>query len=110
MPRQKANNLLTSRWVLKWKQIEDKKVVKARLTVQGFKDKQDVDNYAGTSTRWSQRLVLIMCAQMKWTLMSADVSEAFLRGLTFAELAKMPGEVKRSCQLELPPGATVLLR
>lgn len=110
MPRVRADNPLISRWVLKLKQVDDKKTLKARLIVQGFKDKQEVDNYAGTSTRWSQRLVLIICAQMRWALTSADVSEAFQRGLTSEQLAKLLGEVKRSCQLELPPGAAAPLR
>lgn len=100
-----SNNLLTSRWVLKMKNGK----VKARLTVQGFKDRQKVENYSGTTTRWGQRLILILAAQFRWELWSADVSEAFLRGLTFKELQKQ-GEPIRSVQLELPPGSVPLFR
>ena len=65
VPRNSAKNLLTSKWVLKWKDVEGKRVIKARLTVQGFKDRQQVDNYAGTTSRWGQRLILIIAAQTK---------------------------------------------
>jgi hypothetical protein len=109
-PHASAKNLLTSKWVLKWKHVEGKRIIKARLTVQGFKDRQQVDNYAGTTSRWAQRLILIMAAQMKWSLHSADVSEAFLRGLSFEEVAKEPGETLRACELQLPPGCTPMLR
>lgn len=109
-PRASARNLLTSKWVLKWKDVEGKRIIKARLTVQGFKDRQQVDNYAGTTSRWGQRLILIIAAQMKWSLHSADVSEAFLRGLSFEEVAKEPGETMRACELQLPPGCTPMLR
>ena len=111
MPRSKAKNLLTSKWVLKWKGEGKDRKIKARLTVQGFKDsQQDINNYSATTSRWGQRLVLLIAAQMKWTLWAADVSEAFLRGLTFKELAESPGETLRSVQLILPPGANSLLR
>ena len=55
-------------------------------------------------------MVLIVAAQMKWKLHSADVSEAFLRGLTFEEVAKEPGETLRACELQLPPGCNPMLR
>ena len=76
-PRATAKNQLTSNWVLKWKDVDGKRVIKARLTVQGFKDRQNVDNYTGTTSRCGQSLVLIVAAQMKWKLHSADVVEAF---------------------------------
>ena len=53
-----STNVLKSKWVLKWKDIQDGKVksrkIKARLVGQGFLDRQSTDTYAGTSTRWSQ--------------------------------------------------------
>ena len=69
-----------------------------------------MDNYAGTTSRWGQRLILIVAAQMRWPLHSADASEAFLRGLTFEEVAKEPGETLRACELQLPPGCTPMFR
>ena len=48
--------------------------------------------------------------QKNWALFSADVSQAFLRGKTFKELAQYPGEVLRSVQFRVPPGSVPLLR
>ncbi|CAJ1446370.1 unnamed protein product [Effrenium voratum] len=103
-------NILRSKWVLKWKAVEnaDKKI-KARLVAQGFLDTQLTSNYAGTSTKWSQRILITVAVNRGWTLHSADVSEAFLRGLTFEELAEA-GEDRREVALELPPGGETLLR
>ena len=53
IPRADCTNVLTSKWVLKWKQIEGDKQIKARMVVQGFKDLQTVKNFAGTTTRWT---------------------------------------------------------
>ena len=50
-----------------------------------------------------------MAVNRGWTLHSADVSEAFLRGLTFEELAEA-GEDRREVALELPAGGETLLR
>ena len=114
-PMPKATNILKSKWVLKWKDIAaegtGKKVrkVKARLVAQGFLDRQCTETYAGTSTRWSQRLLIVVAVQMKWSLWSADISEAFLRGLTFEELSEK-GEALRSVEITLPPGGEHLLR
>ena len=109
--RREACNALTSKWVLKWKQISGSREIKARLVAQGFKDKQVVKNYAATTTRWGQRLVLAFAAQFGWELVSADVSEAFLRGITFAELHSAGIDpILRKVQLVLPPGADELIR
>ena len=112
MPRKQDSNLLQSRWVLKWKDIADssgqkQRNIKARLVVQGFRDRQAVERYSGTTTRWGQRMVLIVAKQRSWHLVSADVSEAFLRGLSFRELEEMdPSKPLR----EVPPGSGELLR
>ena len=110
-PRACATNVLASKWVLKWKPIGGIRDVKARLVVQGFRDAQTVKNYAATTTRWGQRLVLIFAVQFGWELVSADVSEAFLRGITFEELHKSGVDpVLRKVQMLLPPGAEELIR
>ena len=49
-------------------------------------------------------------AQMGWTLFSADVSQAFLRGLTFDEAAKDDAEVVRDVQFTIPPGSLSILQ
>ena len=108
-----ASNVLKSKWVLKWKDIQDgqtkSRKIKARLVAQGFSDRQSTDTYAGTSTRWGQRLLITIAVQRKWALWSADISEAFLRGLTFRELHEEGGEL-REVQITLPPGGEHLLR
>lgn len=110
-PRKESHNVLQSRWVLKWKKMKDGRGIKARLVVQGFQDRQVVQNYAGTTSRWGQRLLLVLAVQFNWKIVSLGVSEAFLRGITFAELHKAdPSEPLRQVQLRIPPGSGVLFR
>ncbi|CAK0838336.1 unnamed protein product [Prorocentrum cordatum] len=111
-PKDQADNVIDSRWVHKWKEIDGKKQVRARLTVRGFKDMQspELSTFAGTTTRWGQRLVNQVTAQRKWRLFSADISQAFLRGLTFEQVAAMGGEVKRKAQFTMSPGSIPVLR
>ena len=42
MPKALANNVVDSRWVLKWKEVGGKRIIHARLVVRGFKDTQAV--------------------------------------------------------------------
>ena len=74
-----ATNVLKSKWVLKWKDISDgtskTRKIKARLVAQGFLDRQATETFAGTSTRWSQRLLITIAVQRRWNLWSADISE-----------------------------------
>jgi hypothetical protein len=89
-PKGSTGNSMTSRWVHRWKMIinekgEKIKGVKSRLTVHGFKD-QDADSlvtYASTAARWAQRIITAQAAQNRWHVLTADVGNAFLRGLTF---------------------------
>ena len=111
-PRRLARNVLDSRWVLKWKLVDGKRIIKARLTVRGYKDSQanSLNTFAGTTTRWGQRVVNQIAAQYEWDLFIADVSQAFLRGLTFEQAAQLKGEVERDVQFETPPGSIPVLR
>ena len=90
MPKALAHNVVDSRWVLKWKEVNGKRIIQARLVVRGFKDLQasQLNTFAGTTTRWGQRLVNSVAAQHRWPLFTADVSQAFLRGLTFEQAAQ----------------------
>ena len=112
MPKTLAKNRIDSRWVMKYKVIDGKKEIKARLTVRGFKDMESdtLQTFAGTATRWGQRMVCSVAAQYGWELWSADVSMAFLRGLTFKEIAKLSDTPVRAIQFDLPPGANFILR
>jgi hypothetical protein len=102
-----ALNVMTSKWVLRWKFVDNVKIVKARLTVRGFQDlaAASLDTYAGTASRWSQRIVNSVVANHKWDLKTLDVGTAFLQGVTFAELAEMTGEPIREVSFVPPKGS-----
>ena len=52
-----------------------------------------------------------MIAQRGWKLYSFDVSQAFLRGITFQELSDSgESQVMRHVELDLPPGSVSLLQ
>eukprot|EP00972_Heterocapsa_arctica_P065141 9616311-Heterocapsa_arctica.AAC.1 len=88
------------------------KQVQARLTVRGFTDLQmnRLEAFAGTSSRWGQRLICSVAATNGWKLWSADVSSAFLRGKTFRALAARSGKPIRQLQFDVPAGTVPLLR
>ena len=104
--RSKSVNVCTSRWVLRWKEVDGKRVVKARLTIRGFQDlATELSTYASTATRWSQRIVASVASQHAWQLFTADVGSAFLRGMTFKEIADMTGEPEREVSFSPPAGS-----
>ena len=74
--------------------------------MHGFKDiyKNEVDRYSGTSSRWGQRAVVATAVQMNWELASLDISQAFLKGLTFDEIQEIRGGPKREVSMQLPRG------
>ena len=79
--RSKTANICSSRWVLRWKEINGVRSVKARLTIRGCEDLA-----AGAASRWGQRLINSVSVQRKWALFMSNVSLTFLRGLTFMVL------------------------
>ena len=112
IPLSEARNIIDSRWLYKWKNKDGKKIVKARLVIRGFKDNQSetMETYSGTASRWSQRLICSIAATRRWTLLSADVSTAFLQGLTFEKMAELTGEPLRTVCIKMPPETADLLR
>jgi hypothetical protein len=102
--RQGAENVLSCRWLFKFKRTPAGKIVKARLCIRGFEDRDaaTLATFAGTATRWGQRVVVSVSAQNKWTLSTADVGCAFLRGLTFERLAELTGEPLRVVHFDPP--------
>ena len=60
-----ASNVIDARWVLKWKMVNGERIISARLVVRGFKDLQaaQLSTFAGTTTRWGQRMVNSVAAQ-----------------------------------------------
>ena len=107
-PKGTTGNCMTSRWVLRWKADAITKIqeIKARLTVRGFLDSAgpELVTYAGTASRWGQRLVVAVACQKRWELVCADVGSAFLKSLTFKEIARINGEPERKCSFTPPTG------
>ena len=98
-------------WVMRWKLKDGKKIVKARLCLQGFRDKQTMDSVSSsTATRIGQRLIASVAANHNWNLLCLDISTAFLQGLTFEDLAKLTGDPKRSVQMSPPSDVWELLK
>ena len=106
-----ADNLLGSRWVLRWKNNDNTRQAKARVIVRSYRDMQanELRIFSGAASRWGHRVVAALAAQCRWHLFSLDVSQVFLRGLPFAEVAKATGEVRRSVQLTVPLGSVLLI-
>ena len=124
-----AKNIIDCRWVIKWKyeqattsvdaasssttaKTEKRRVIRSRLTVRGFKDRDahNLDSYAGTSQRYSQRLVCSEAAHRGWPICTTDISKAFLQGVTYEELAELTGEPIREVNFYLPAHCNDILR
>ena len=88
--RQKLNpdQILKSRWVLTWKDVEADgekpahKKAKARLVVLGYMDPKltSVIRDSPTLTREGRHTILQVIASFQWELLSFDIKTAFLRG------------------------------
>ena len=77
------------------------------MNLQAF----DVEAYSGTARRANQRLLASTAACKKhWIIASLDISVAFLKGLTYRELAEATGEKEREVCFTLPPGSASALR
>jgi hypothetical protein len=105
MMRRQAKNLIDVRWVTTWKRYNEDEawIIKARMTLRGFKDSwQDLETYAGTASRWSQRfLPMISVLHPGFDIWNLDVSGAFAKGLTWEELSKATGDPLRAVQFEI---------
>ena len=76
-----------------------------RLYLYGFQEMEafDVEALAGTASRHSQRLLASEAAcHDDWIIASLDVGGAFLKGLTYAELAEATGEPERIVYSTIP--------
>ena len=49
------------------------------MTVRGYRDLQadQLNTYAGTTSRWGQRIVAMCAVQRGWRMKSLDVQQAF---------------------------------
>jgi len=107
-----GDNVVDTRWVITWKMIDGNLEIKVRLTMRGFKDRdQDLETFAGTATRSGQRVVNHIVAQNPdFDLFSFDVSQAFAKGLTFEDLSRLTGTEVRKVQFRLAPEDIPILR
>ena len=86
--------------------------IRSRLTVRGFKDNQkgEIARYAGTSTRGGQKTLVSEAVRNRWPICTLDISVAFLKGVTYEELAALTGEPMREVNFYLPAACIPLLR
>ena len=115
--RKQARNIVDCKWVIKWKKevLPDgntRRIIRARLTIRGFKDrdKDFLESYAGTSQRYSQRLLISEAATRRWPIAATDISKAFLQGVTYEELAALTGEPLREVNFYLPTRSVAALK
>eukprot|EP00959_Pyramimonas_sp_CCMP1952_P305997 6403638-Pyramimonas_sp.AAC.1 len=54
-----------------------------------------LDKFSGTASSWGQRAVVATAVQSAWPIASLDISQAFLKGLTFEEVQQIRGGPKR---------------
>ena len=83
-------NILRSRWILTWKEVDEieaqeigqTRKAKARLVILGYEDPNltEIPRDSPTLQKESRSLILQYCASQKWTIQSFDVKTAFLRG------------------------------
>ncbi len=108
-----AQNVMTSRYVAKWKWIKDSfgqwlRIIRMRLCLRGFMDLEafSLDTFSGTAKRSSQRILASEAAcHQDWIIASLDIDKAFLKGFTYKELAEATGEKKERCASHFPPEA-----
>ena len=70
---------ISSGWVITPKQFGDVMGVKARLVCHGNQEASEHQSDAPTSTKLGLRMLFTICTQMGWSVMSADVTSAFLQ-------------------------------
>ena len=109
VPRATAKNVMDSKFVAKWKMVQDaqgkeQRIVRMRLALRGFKDlREGLENFAATGSRQSQRLLSSEVAcHPGWKLVAVDVAKAFLQGMTYQEMSKLTGEAEHEVHFDLP--------
>ena len=105
-----ASKPVTARWVDTFKFKNKELIVKSRLCIRGFQEPVSEDEYkqSPTANRVSHRLVCHVAVQKKLHLASLDVSTAFLKGYSFAELEQQ-GIARKPCAIRLDQGVWQLL-
>ena len=118
-PRRGATNILDIRWVGKFKFVKAAtnpdakvKIIRMRMTLMGFKDWEAhmLTTYAGTAQRTSQRILTSEAAVRGWPMAAIDVRRAFLKAVSYKELAAATGEQERNVNFELSADIIPILR
>ena len=101
--RKDAPCIIDAKWVYKWKYVQGKRIIRARLCLRGFKETgaDDQTNFASTASRFSQKLLVSECVLRGWVLASSDVPKAFLQGVSYEELASTTDAPMRDVSFEL---------
>ena len=88
------------------------RVIRVRMTLRGFKDRDAwmLETFAGTSSRLSKRIVVSEAVVQEFELWAFDVRKAFLKGVTYEELADMTGDEVRDVYFDLPDWCVPILR
>ncbi len=102
---------IPAKWVIEWKEKEGKRVIKARLCMKGFAERNQhrMQTFSPTASRTGHRMVALQAALEKTPLASMDISTAFLKGMTFEELKEM-GMERQPCAFEPPEGTLEILQ
>ena len=101
VPRKGAVNIIGSRFVAKWKvkdpsQPYTSRIIRMRMALRGFKEwfADELDTYAATGSKISQRLLLSEAAcHPDWSFLSLDINKAFLQEKRTRNWPKPPGRV-----------------
>ena len=75
-----GQDYISVRWVLSEKDVDGKKVKKARLVARGYEELVDTQTDSPTVNKESQRVALTVISSRGWELQSLDVKAAFLQG------------------------------
>ncbi len=96
---------LPSRWVTEFKIKEGRRVVKGRLCIKGFAERNQgsLHTSSPSASRLGHRLVMLLSATHAWDLLSLDTSTAFLQGYSFDYLDDIG--FKRQPVSFLPPAS-----
>ena len=98
--------LLPARWAIEYKRKSGVLVIKCRLCLKGFAERNQASLHtaAPTASRQAHRQVCFLSATNGWPIYSLDIGTAFLQGYTFAEINESGTMTRQPCGF-VPPDA-----